>query len=50
MYVSFILGIVSLAVVSFAGGVVIGIIDCKRKFAIPKSAVGVDADGKFIYS
>ncbi len=30
-------------------GICVGISDCKRRFGIPKSAVGVDADG-YIYS
>lgn len=34
--------------VSFYAGACVGIKDCKRKFGIPKSAVGVDEDG-YIY-
>lgn len=40
---------VLVVVVAFCGGVCVGISDCKRKFGIPKSAVGVDEDG-YIYS
>ena len=38
-----------LASVSFLAGAVVGIRDCKKKFAIPKGAVGVNADGSYIY-
>ncbi len=40
---------VLIAFVSFFAGICVGIRDCKRKFAIPKTAVGVDADGNIIY-
>ena len=33
----------------FAFGVLIGIADCKRRFGVPKGAVGVDDNG-YIYS
>lgn len=36
------------ALLSFYAGACVGIKDCKRKFGIPKSAVGVDEDG-YIY-
>lgn len=37
-------------VVAFYVGICVGIADCKRRFAVPKSAVGVDEFGNFIYS
>lgn len=37
------------AVVCFYAGICVGVRDCKRRFAVPKTAVGVDADGNFIY-
>ena len=40
--------IFAIAVVLFYAGVCVGIWDCKRRFAIPKSAVGVDENG-YIY-
>lgn len=39
---------VLLASVSFLTGAVVGTRDCKRKFGIPKNAVGVDENGLYI--
>lgn len=44
----YLLLIVAIAVALFYAGVCVGIWDCKRRFAIPKSAVGVDENG-YIY-
>lgn len=40
--------IVAISIVLFYAGVCVGIWDCKRRFAIPKTAVGVDENG-YIY-
>lgn len=34
---------------AFYGGIILGIADCKRRFGIPKQAIGVDDNG-YIYS
>lgn len=39
--------IVLLAV--FGAGILVGIADCKRRFGVPKGAMGVDENG-YIYS
>ena len=38
-----------LILAGFYAGICFGVSDCKRRFGIPKSAVGVDEDG-YIYS
>lgn len=40
---------VLVAVAAFYAGVCFGVRDCKRTFAIPKTATGVNDDGSFIY-
>ena len=44
-----ILALLSACGIGFAIGVIVGIVDCKRMFGIPKGAVGVDENG-YIYS
>lgn len=37
-----------IAMICFYAGSCLGSRDCKRKFGIPKNAVGVDANGEYI--
>lgn len=36
-------------VLAFYIGIIVGIADCKRRFQVPKGAVGVDEHGACIY-
>lgn len=46
----YILLLVLVALFGFYGGICVGIADCKRRFKIPKSAIGVDEYEHYIYS
>lgn len=37
-------------VIAFYAGALFGIADCKRRFSIPKGALGVDVDGNYFFS
>lgn len=45
IWIVFILGFCAV----FYGGIILGMADCKRRFGIPKGAIGVDDNG-YIYS
>ena len=45
----FILCALVVLVLVFYAGIIVGIADCKRRFQVPKGAVGVDKNGACIY-